>query len=163
MDDPLDPANKYFSHAYISSSEMLDLYTGNATLDANGDADVRLPEWFEAVNGDFRYQLTSIGAPGPGLYIAQEISGGRFRIAGGKPGAKVSWQVSAVSQDAYARAHPLLVEQPKTKREQGHYLHPELYGAPVEQSITAVRFPASRHKRLTIEDVRSAKRQAAKP
>ena len=44
-------------------------------------------------------------------------------------------QISAVRQDGYAQAHPLLVEQPKTKREQGHYLNPELYGATAEQRI----------------------------
>jgi hypothetical protein len=34
------------------------------------------PDWFSALNKDFRYQLTAIGAPGPNLYIAEEISGG---------------------------------------------------------------------------------------
>jgi trimeric autotransporter adhesin len=163
IDHPLDPANKYLSQTSIQSSEMLSLYSGNATLDAKGEAEVRLPEWFGAVNGDFRYQLTSIGAPGPNLYIAQEVSGGRFRVAGGQPGAKISWQISAVRQDAYAKAHPLVVEQSKTKREQGHYLNPELYGAAADQSIAAARFPASRHKKQTIQDVRNGNNQAPKP
>jgi hypothetical protein len=30
--------------------------------------------WFGALNKDFRYQLTAIGAPGPNLHIAEEIS-----------------------------------------------------------------------------------------
>ena len=49
-----------------------------------------MPEWFEALNMEFRHQLTAIGAPGPNLYVAEEISKNRFRIAGGTPGGKVS-------------------------------------------------------------------------
>ncbi len=146
IDHPLDPSNKYLNHASIESSEMLNLYTGNAVLDTKGEADVALPGWFEAANSDFRYTLTSIGAPGPNLYIAQEISGGHFRIAGGHAGAKVSWQVSAVRQDAYAKAHPLVVEQAKAGRERGHFLHPELYGATAEQSIFEARHPGVMRK-----------------
>jgi hypothetical protein len=124
IDHPMDPANKYLLHSSVESSEMMNIYTGNATLDGSGEAIVQLPTWFEAVNGDFRYQLTSIGAPGPGLYIAQKISGNRFKIAGGSGGSEVSWQVTAVRHDAYAKAHPLIVEQEKSARERGYYIHP---------------------------------------
>ena len=141
IDHPTDPANKYLLHSSVESSEMMIIYSGNATLDGSGGAIVQLPTWFEAVNGDFRYQLTSIGAPGPGLYIAQEISGSRFRIAGGSAGSKVSWQVTAVRHDAYAKANPLIVEQEKGARERGYYIHPELYGAPKERGIAWVRHP----------------------
>jgi hypothetical protein len=41
---------------------------------------------FEAINKDFRYQLTSIGGFAP-VYIAEDISDGHFKIAEGKPGA----------------------------------------------------------------------------
>jgi len=44
---------------------------------------------------------------------------------------KVSWQVTAVRHDAYAKAHPLVVEVKKSDAERGHYLHPDAYGAPV--------------------------------
>ena len=71
---------------------------------------MQLPAWFEAVNGDFRYQLTAVGRPSPGLYIAQEISSNSFQIAGGTAGAKVSWQVTGVRHDPYAKAHPLVIE-----------------------------------------------------
>jgi len=104
IDHPLDPANRYLLHASIESDEMLNLYTGNAVLNENGSATVQLPDWFEIVNGDFRYQLTAVGRPSPGLYIAQEISGGSFQIAGGTPGGKVSWQVSGVRHDAFCRS-----------------------------------------------------------
>jgi hypothetical protein len=64
-------------------SEMKNIYDGVTTLDASGSANVALPDWFEAVNGDFRYQLTAMGAPGPNLHIAQEISNpvSRLRVA----------------------------------------------------------------------------------
>ncbi len=67
---------------------MLNVYNGNATLDGRGEAVVMLPAYFEALNKDFRYQLTPLGAPGPNLYIAQEIRGNRFVITGRVPGAR---------------------------------------------------------------------------
>ena len=130
IDHPLDPTNKYLYHSSVESSEMMNIYTGNAILDNSGEAMVSLPKWFEALNADFRYQLTSIGAAAPNLHVAQEIANHRFSIAGGAPGMKVSWQVTGVRHDAYAKAHPLAVEVRKSDTERGHYLHPDAYGAP---------------------------------
>ena len=135
IDHPLDPANKYLYHASVESSEMMNIYTGTALMDISGSATVTLPDWFEAVNGDFRYQLTAIGAPAPNLHVAREVSNNQFAIAGGQPGMKVSWQVTGVRHDAYAKAHPLRVSVGKPKGERGYYLHPELYGAPMEKSV----------------------------
>ena len=158
IDHPTDPANKYLLHSSVESSEMMNIYSGNATLNGSGEAIVQLPPWFEAVNGDFRYQLTSIGAPGPGLYIAQEISGGRFKIAGGSADSKVSWQVTAVRRDAYAKAYPLIVEQEKSARERGYYIHPELYGAPKEKGIAWARHPGlMRHAKKILEQQQQRK------
>jgi hypothetical protein len=134
IDHPLDPANKYLVHAAIESSEVLNLYSGNVVLDGSGEAVVQLPEWFEVINKDFRYQLTPIAAPGRDLYIAEEVSGGHFTIAGGRPGGKVSWQVSGVRNDAWEKAHPLEVEVDKGA-DRGHYLTPELVGAPESERI----------------------------
>ena len=98
IDHPLDPTNKYLYHASIESSEVLNQYSGNVVLDDKGEGQVEFPEWFAAINEDFRYQLTAIGAPGPNLYIAKEISGNDgFTIGGGQPGLKVSWQVTAAA------------------------------------------------------------------
>ena len=126
IDDPLDPANKYLYHSFVESPDMMNIYNGIVILDKHGKAVVALPDYFEALNQDFRYQLTAIGAPGPKLYVAGEISGNKFAIAGGKPGAKVSWQVTGVRHDAYADAHRIQVEEDKGK-ERGTYLHPELF------------------------------------
>ncbi|HLW88062.1 MAG TPA: hypothetical protein VKR57_06180 [Terriglobales bacterium] len=141
IDHPLDPANKYLYHSFVESPDMMDVYNGNAVLDGNGEAVIQLPEWFETLNRDFRYQLTAIGSPGPNLYVAQEVSGNHFQIAGGKPGGKVSWQVTGIRQDAWANTHRIPVEQDKPARERGFYLHPELYGAPQEKGIEWARHP----------------------
>jgi hypothetical protein len=136
IDHPLDPTNKYLVHTSIESPDMKNLYDGVAQLDGNGEVTVELPGYFEALNQDFRYQLTAIGAPGPNLYIAEEISGNRFRIGGGKPGSKVSWMVTGIRRDAWANAHRSPVEIDKTEKERGKYLHPEVFGAPVEKSVS---------------------------
>jgi trimeric autotransporter adhesin len=141
IDHPLDPANKYLYHSFVESPDMMDVYNGNAVLDGDGKATIQMPDWFETLNRDFRYQLTAIGAPGPNLYIAEEISSNHFQIAGGTPGGKVSWQVTGVRQDAWANAHRIPVEQDKPARERGFYLHPELYGAPREKGIEWARRP----------------------
>ncbi|HJT01178.1 MAG TPA: hypothetical protein VJ756_18945 [Terriglobales bacterium] len=146
IDHPLDPANKYLLHASVESSEMMDVYSGNAILDRGGQATVQLPPWFEVVNTDFRYQLTSVGVPSPGLYVAKEIANHQFTIAGGTPGGKVSWQISAVRNDPYAKANPLVVEQAKRPRERGYYIHPKLYGASEEKSIEWARHPYAMRK-----------------
>ncbi|OFW31338.1 MAG: hypothetical protein A3J28_00800 [Acidobacteria bacterium RIFCSPLOWO2_12_FULL_60_22] len=141
IDHPLDPANKYLVHAAIESSDVMNLYNGNAVLDENGEAWVSLPEWFETLNRDFRYQLTAIGAPGPNLYVAEEIQGNRFQLAGGKPGMKVSWQVTGIRHDPYLEAHRMKVEEDKPQDERGLYLHPEVYGQPQEKGIVYAHRP----------------------
>jgi hypothetical protein len=135
IDHPLDPTNKYLYHSFVESPDMKNIYDGVAQLDAAGRAFVSLPSWFEAVNGDFRYQLTAIGAPGPNLHIAQEISDGRFVIAGGAPGARVSWQVTGIRRDRYAQANRIPLEVEKPPEERGMFLHPELYGFGKEHGI----------------------------
>jgi hypothetical protein len=135
IDHPLDPAHKYLSHSFVESPDMKNVYDGVVVLDDQGTAWVDLPGYFEALNRDFRYQLTAIGAPGPNLYIADKIAGNRFRIAGGSPGMEVSWQVTGVRHDAYAEAHRIPVEEEKPVAEQGTYLHPELHGQPAERGL----------------------------
>jgi hypothetical protein len=137
IDDPIDPGGKYLSHSFVESPDMMNIYNGNAVLDAHGRAVIQMPKWFDALNRDFRYQLTAIGAPGPRLYIAAEMHDNRFQIAGGKPGMKVSWMVTGIRHDAWADAHRIPVEEEKPANEQGHYLSPELFGAPPEKAIAA--------------------------
>ncbi len=139
IDDPIDPANKFLSHSFVESPDMMDIYNGSVVLDAQGRATIKMPAWFDALNQDFQYQLTAIGAPGPRLYVAREIHNNRFVIAGGKPGLKVSWQVTGIRHDVYANAHRIPTEEAKPPSEQGHYLHPELFGAGPEKAIAAAK------------------------
>ncbi len=132
IDDPLDPANKYLVHASVESSEMMNIYSGNVTTDELGLATVKLPDWFDVENTDFRYQLTTIGRDAH-AWIAQEVGNGQFQIATNATRVKVSWQITAVRQDAYAKANPLIVEPEKPANEKGRYIHPELYGQPAEK------------------------------
>ena len=82
IDHPQDPANKYLYHSFVESPDMMNIYNGVAALDAQGAAWITLPEYFEALNQDFRYQLTAMGRPQPSLYVAKEIAGNRFKVAG---------------------------------------------------------------------------------
>lgn len=128
IDHPLDPENKYLYHSFVESPDMMNVYNGVASLDADGAAWVELPAYFEALNRDYRYQLTPIGGPGPNLHIAQEVQDNRFQIAGGSPSQRVSWQVTGIRQDPYALANPIVVEVNKPAGEQGTLLHPEAHG-----------------------------------
>ena len=136
IDHPLDPANKYLSHSFVESPDMKNIYDGVAVFDGAGEAIVTLPDWFEALNEDFRYQLTPMGAAFV-PYIADEIAGNQFRIAGGISGRKVSWQVTGIRHDAFANANRIRVEEMKPDAAVGTYLHPEAFGLPVEKGWSA--------------------------
>ena len=95
-----------------------------------------LADYFEALNRNFRYQLTVIGQFAQAI-VQQEIQHNRFTIKTSKPSVKVSWQVTGIRHDAYADAYRIPVEEEKPLLEQGHYLHPELFGASEHQAIGA--------------------------
>jgi len=126
IDHPLDPLNKYLLHSVIESPDMMNVYNGNVVLNDNGEATIELPDWFEALNKDFRYQLTPIGAPAL-LYVSEEIDDNEFTIAGGKAGMKVSWQVTGIRHDPYANKYRTKVEVEKPIAERGKYLVPDVY------------------------------------
>jgi hypothetical protein len=155
IDHPLDPANKYLVHASVESSEMKNIYDGVVTTDAQGEATVQLPDWFEVLNTDFRYQLTVIGQFAQAI-VGRKIQDHQFLIRTNAPNVEVSWQITGVRQDAYAKAHPLVVEEEKDARLRGFYIHPELYGAPPEKQIEWARHPLTMKR---IKEMR-AKQQA---
>jgi trimeric autotransporter adhesin len=136
IDHPLDPANKYLSHSFVESPDMMNVYNGNITTDRHGFATVNLPDYFEALNGDFRYQLTVIGQFAQAI-VAKKISANRFVIRTNRPNVEVSWQVTGVRHDAYANRYRIPVEEDKALAEQGYYLHPEVFGQPESKSISA--------------------------
>ena len=167
IDHPLDPANKYLYHSFVESPDMKNIYDGVAELDASGEAVIALPDWFQSLNKDFRYQLTPIGAPGPNLYIAEEVANNQFKIAGGKPGSKVSWQVTGIRQDAFANAHRIPVEVEKAPADRGRYLYPELFGEPKTARIGYVAPPPEGepivHQRPTFPRLSKASPAEQKP
>ena len=141
IDHPAEPGGKYLNHSFVESSERKNVYDGVAVLDTRGEAVVTLPAWVEAVNRDFRYQLTAIGGPAPDLHVARGIARGRFKIAGGKRRMRVSWQVTGVRKDVWAEANPVVVEEKKVGVERGTYLHSGLHGKPEARSVERARNP----------------------
>ncbi len=137
IDHPLDPANKYLLHSFVESPDMMNVYNGNVILDGSGEAVVQLPEYFESLNRDFRYQLTCVGGFAP-VYVAEKVNGNQFRIAGGAPGLEVSWQVTGVRQDPFANAHRIPVEMDKPATERGTYLHAVERGMPEAMQVDRV-------------------------
>jgi hypothetical protein len=134
IDHPLDPENKYLYHSFVESPDMMNIYNGNTVTDASGKSSVKLPDYFEALNIEFRYQLTAIGTFSQAI-ISKEVSNNEFEISTNQPNVKVSWQVTGVRHDAFANENRIKVEVEKEQKEKGKYLHPEAFKLPVSQSI----------------------------
>jgi hypothetical protein len=91
---------------------------------------VEMPDYFDALNENFKYQLTVIDNSNDFVMakITKEIVNNKFEIRSSKPNVKVSWQVSGVRHDAVAKKFPVIVEEAKTGENKGHYFEPEAYG-----------------------------------
>jgi hypothetical protein len=124
IDHPLDPKNKCLRHSFVESPEMLNVYSGNITTDARGEALVTLPDYFDALNHEFCYQLTVIGQFAHAI-VAREIRRNQFTIKSDQPRVKVSWQVTGIRKDPWAIANRIPVEVKKMGHEKGQYLHPK--------------------------------------
>lgn len=135
IDHPLDPENKHLLHAAVESPEVKNVYDGVVVADAKGEATVQLPSYFEALNKDFRYQLTAIGAAAPGLHVKQEVNQGGFTLAGAAAGQKVCWQVTGIRNDPTMRHRRFVAEVEKDARDKGFYEDPLAYGQPREKGI----------------------------
>ncbi len=169
IDHPLDPANKYLYHSCVESPDMMNIYNGNVVTDGAGYATIQLPDWFTALNADYRYQLTVIDdadsndfvmAKQPvvkvektafltpsegtkttfatGCKVVREVFDNAFSIRTSKPYVKVSWMVTGIRQDAYAKANRIRVEVDKEPEHRGYLLHPEAFGLGADRSINAV-------------------------
>ena len=107
-----------------------------------------LPDYYDAINKNASYQLTAVGAAMPNLYIEQEIENGKFIIAGGVAGKKVSWQLTAERNDPYMQQYPEKRNMVVDKGEKrGTYMMPELYGKSADQGMYSL---SSRTKAGTI-------------
>ncbi len=139
IDHPLDPANKYLSHSFVESPDMKNLYDGIAVTDERGYATIQMPDWFEPLNREFRYQLTVIDDANRDEFVlakvVRQIADGKFTIRTSRGNATVCWQVTGTRQDAWAEAHRIPIEHEKPAHERGKFLHPALFGAPRELGI----------------------------
>jgi trimeric autotransporter adhesin len=160
IDHPLDPGNKYLNHFAIESNEVLNTYSGNVITDANGTARVELPAYFEALNTNYRYQLTVLGQFAQAI-ILQEIQNNSFVIKTDKPLVKVSWQVTGVRSDANVKAHPMPVEEDKPEAERGYYLTPQAFGQPEEKSMDWLYHSDTMSDTKALEQKRQAQGVAA--
>jgi len=137
IDHPLDPANKYLNHFCSEGPEPLNVYSGNIITDAKGFATVNLPEYFESINRDFRYQLTIIDDSDDFVLakVTREVQNNRFIIRTSKPDVKVSWRVEGVRNDNWVKQHGALAEKEKPAEHRGKYLNPEFFGMPKDMGI----------------------------
>jgi len=132
---------------------MKNVYDGVVRTNGKGFATVKLPKWFDALNRDYRYQLTVVGHAhwDAKAAIWNEVKDNRFTIRTDAPNVKVSWQVTGIRKDAYANAHRIQTVVPKG-RDDGKYVHPKLYGKPLSKSIVVLpgMTPATQAKFETI-------------
>ncbi len=127
MDHPLDPLNKLLVHAAIESNEVLNAYSGNITTDSSGKAMVSLPDYFEALNKDFRYQLTVVGGGFAQAIVSREVKGNQFEVATNQPNIKVSWEVKGVRNDERMKKFPFVAEAEKVGAMKGKYFDAVAY------------------------------------
>lgn len=126
IDHPIDPANKYLSHSFVESPEMLNVYRGTITTDADGKATVELPAYVHVLNADVSYHLTVVGDVGTAS-VTEPLQDNRFGLQTDRPGAAVCWLLFGVRQDRWARAHRIQVEEDKPDEARDRYLHPHLF------------------------------------
>ena len=134
IDNPTDPENMYLYHNTVSSPDMKNIYDGNVVTDSKGQAIVELPDYFEDLNADYRYQLTVIGSFAQAI-VEQEISGNKFVIATDEPNVKVSWMVTGIRKDPLAQDRARPVEQIKNADEIGNFVYPAGYGYGEDRSV----------------------------
>jgi hypothetical protein len=134
IDHPLDPENKVLQHYCAEGDAPRLSYSGHVTLDAKGEAWVQLPDYFEEINRDPEYQLTCVGGYAQ-VFVAEEIKNHRFKIAGGRPGLKVSWRVEGIRNDRFVRKFGCETEIEKPDEMKGKFISPELFGMPAEKGI----------------------------
>lgn len=149
IDHPLDPEHKLLNHYCTESSEPINAYSGVVRTDGSGYAWVELPDYVEAINKDYRYQLTVLDDTDNDGFVLAKISkklrDGRFQIRTSAPGIEVSWEIKGTRNDRFVQEYGAPIEVEKPKDWQGLFLMPQLYGQPAERAI---------HRRDTSSDPR---------
>ncbi|MGW1245202.1 hypothetical protein, partial [Streptomyces bobili] len=126
VDHPLDPENRNLSHSTVQAPERMTLYDGSVVTDDQGEATVQLPDYVEAFNCDFRYQLTPVGDQPVIAMVAREIGGNSFALRTDRPRTKVCWQVSGTRCDEWASRNRIEAESDKSEEERktGNHITP---------------------------------------
>lgn len=139
IDHPLNPRNWLLYHSFVESPDVMNIYDGIATLDENGAVKIQLPDYFLALNKDFRYFASAIDQQMPDLHLSSEVHRKYFfglfgpivfSLAGGAPGGTVSWQVTGIRHDPFIVDHPIVTEVDKSSDtivDKGEYICPECY------------------------------------
>lgn len=135
IDHPTDPANKYLFHYCSESPFPQNFYNGNVRTDEKGYAWVELPDYFEEINANIKYQLTVISEDFAQAIVSRKARGNRFQIRTNQPNIEVSWRVEADRNDERVRYNRPVDVREKISPEQGKYQHPEFYGLPESMGI----------------------------
>lgn len=139
IDHPLDPENKYLLHYATESPFPQNFYSGNIVTDGKGYAWIELPDYFEEINRNFKYQLTVVDESDSDQFIwakvVHKIQQNRFCIRTNLPRVEVSWRVEADRNDLRVRFNRPTDVREKSPVEQGKYQHPEYYGFGPERGM----------------------------
>jgi len=134
IDHPLDPENKLLRHNFVESPENLLIYRGKAELNNQGEAIVKMPDYFEALTKEDQasIHLTPVGRPF--LTGAEWNSDFSAIIIYGDKNREVFWEVLANRDDPVIHELGRPVEEEKggknTLCEKGKLLYPKAYGYP---------------------------------
>lgn len=121
IDHPLKPKTHYLFHSFVESPDMLNIYKGRGKT-KNKKAIIELPDYFEALNKDFEYQLTPIRSLAR-LGVRKEVKNNKFEVMSDED-CEFSWQVMGVRKDRFAQVNPIITEVEKKIK---GYTHPELW------------------------------------
>jgi hypothetical protein len=136
IDHPQDPENKFLIHSFVESPDMMNVYNGNISTDNSGFATITLPSYFEALNIDFKYQLTIVGKEFAQALVYEKIKNNQFIVRTDKPNIELSWQVTGVRNDKYAQQNRIVPEVEKSAKQKGKYLNAKEFGVSDEKQIT---------------------------
>ena len=134
IDHPQDPENKMLVHSFVESPDMMNVYNGNVITDKDGMAIVELPDYFESLNMDYRYQLTVVGQFAQAI-ILEKVQGNKFVIKTDLPNVEVSWQVTGIRNDPYSQKNRIVPVMEKEAKDRGLYIHPEAYNQDESKSM----------------------------
>ncbi len=135
IDHPLDPENRLLRHNCMESPEHLAVYRGKIQLGADGEAAVKMPEYFKPLTkeDEATIHLTAVGSRPFLTGYEWGADYGGF-TAYGEPNREVSWIVMAERDDPVIRRLARPVEEDKGPDnkfcDRGKLLHPTAYGYP---------------------------------